>query len=66
MATGPRPTAAPIWAIRSTPVRTRDEPERLDQAYRRLLSDTPHDRPPDERHGPPLAPVPGPVPDLRR
>jgi hypothetical protein len=62
MATGPRPTAAPIWAIRSTPVRTRDGPERLDQAYRRLLSD----RPPDERHGPPPAPAPGPTPDPRR
>ena len=60
MPTGPRP-AAPTWAIRSIPVRTRDGPERLDQAYRRLLNDTPPDRPP----GPPATPVPNHVPDPR-
>jgi hypothetical protein len=65
MPTGPRP-AAPTWAIRSIPVRTRDGPERLDQAYRRLLSDTPHPRPPDEWHGPPPTPAPSRVPDPRR
>ena len=32
MATAPRLTAAPTWTIRSIPVRTRDGPERLDQA----------------------------------
>jgi hypothetical protein len=60
MPTGPRP-AAPIWAIRSIPVRTRDGPERLDQAYRRLLNDTPPDGPP----GPSTTPAPGRVPDPR-
>ena len=65
MPTGPRPTAAPVWAIRSIPVRTRDGPERLDQAYRRLLSDTPHDTPPDGPHGPSATPVPGRVPEPR-
>jgi hypothetical protein len=33
--------AAPAWVIRSVAVRTRDGPERLDQAYRRLTNDTP-------------------------
>jgi hypothetical protein len=61
MPTGPRPTAAPTWAIRSIPVRTRDGPERLDQAYRRLLDDIPPDRPP----GPSTTPVPGHIPDPR-
>ncbi len=65
MVTGPRPTAAPTWTIRSIPVRTRDGPERLDQAYR-LLSDTPHDRPPDESHSQSTIPVPSLVPDPRR
>jgi hypothetical protein len=60
MPPGPRP-AAPIWAIRSIPVRTRDGPERLDQAYRRLLDDTPPDGPP----GPSTTPAPGRVPDPR-
>jgi hypothetical protein len=66
MATGPRPEATPTWTIRSIPVRTRDGPERLDQAYRRLLRDAPHDRPLDERHGPPPAPAPSRAPDPRR
>src|SRR3954464_11312899 len=66
MATGPRPTAPPVWPTRPPPVRTGAGPERLDQPYRRLLSDTPHDRPPDERPGTAPAPVPGPVPDPRR
>jgi hypothetical protein len=66
MATGPRHEATPAWTTRSIPVRARDGPERLDQAYRRLLSDIPHDTLPDERHGPPPAPAPSPVPDPRR
>ncbi len=66
MATAPRLTAAPTWTIRSIPVRTRDGPERLDQAYRRLLSDTPHDRPPDGPLSPATTPVPSRVPDPRR
>ena len=35
-----RPPTAAAWTIRSTAVRTRDGPERLDQAYHRLKSDT--------------------------
>jgi hypothetical protein len=46
--------AAPAWVIRSVAVRTRDGPERLDQAYRRLTDDTPRQDAPSE---------PGPVPD---
>jgi hypothetical protein len=34
---------APVWLIRSVAVRTRDGPGRLDQAYRRLMKDTPRD-----------------------
>ena len=41
MSTRQHPTAAPTWTIRSVSVRTRDGPERLDQVYRRLLSNTP-------------------------
>jgi hypothetical protein len=66
MATAPRLTAASTWTIRSIPVRTRDGPERLDQAYRRLLSDAPRDRPPDEPHSPSTTPAPSRVPDPRR
>ncbi len=36
-----RPAAAPAWTIRSVPLRTRGGPERLNQAYRRLLEPTP-------------------------
>jgi hypothetical protein len=32
--------------IRSVAIRTRDGPERLDQAYRRLMGDTSRDEPP--------------------
>jgi hypothetical protein len=62
MPTGPCP-AAPTWAIRSIPVRTRDGPERLDQAYRRLLNDTPPDGPPSSSAT--ATPAPGRVPDPR-
>jgi hypothetical protein len=67
MATAPRLMAAPTWAIRSIPVRSRDGPERLDQAYRRLLSDAPCDRPPaDGPRSPSTMPAPSRVPDPRR
>ncbi len=39
MPAGQRPVAASTWVIRSISVRTRDDPERFDQAYRRLLDD---------------------------
>jgi hypothetical protein len=54
MPAGRHDDAAPAWVIRSVAVRTRDGPERLDQAYRRLTDDT-------SRHNTP--PRPGPVPD---
>jgi hypothetical protein len=49
MPAGQRLPTAAAWTIHSTAVRTRDGPERLDQAYRRLVSDT-------SRHEPPPAP----------
>ena len=45
MPTGQPPVAAPVWAIRSVPVPTRDGPERLDHASRRLLNDSSTDDP---------------------
>ncbi|MBM6583063.1 hypothetical protein ILT44_22945 [Microvirga sp. BT689] len=58
-----RPSAAPIWTIRSVSVRTRDGSERLDHAYRRLLSFVPSQSPldPDD-----ASPVPGRAPEPRR
>jgi hypothetical protein len=45
--------AAPAWVIRSVAVRTRDGPERLDQAYRCFTDDTPrHDGPSGPGHVP--------------
>ena len=41
MAVGRRPEVAPAWTIRSVALRTRDGPDRLDQAYRRLLTPDP-------------------------
>ena len=41
MAIGRCPEVAPVWMIRSVALRTRDGPERLDQAYRRLLTPDP-------------------------
>ena len=38
MAVGRRPEVVSVWTIRSVALRTRDGPDRLDQAYRRLLS----------------------------
>jgi hypothetical protein len=65
MATGQPPVAAPMWTIRSVSVRTRDGPERLDQAYRRLLSNSPFRLPadPDDSSS---TPVPDRVLDPRR
>jgi hypothetical protein len=40
-----RPVAASPWVIHSIAVRTRDGPERLDQAYRRLIDDTAREQP---------------------
>ena len=45
MPAGQRPAAAPTWVIRSVAVRTRDGPERLDQAYRRLIDDIEREQP---------------------
>lgn len=46
MAVGRCPKVVPAWTIRSVALRTRDGPERLDQAYRRLLSPEPSDKQP--------------------
>jgi len=54
MPTARQADAAPAWVIRSVVVRTRDGPERLDQAYRRLTDSTPRQDAPSE---------PGHVPD---
>jgi hypothetical protein len=67
MPSGPRPcpSAAPIWTIRSVSVCTRDGSERLDHAYRRLLSLVPSQSP----LGPVDAsatPIPGRASDPRR
>jgi hypothetical protein len=43
MPSAQRPSAAPTWRIRLVSIRTRDGPERLDQAYRRLLTHPPPD-----------------------
>jgi hypothetical protein len=63
MPSGPPPSAAPIWTIRSVSVRTRDGSERLDHAYRRLLSLVPSQPPlgPDDP-----SPVPGRASEPRR
>jgi hypothetical protein len=65
MPSGPRlcPSAAPIWTIRSVSVRTRDGSERLDHAYRRLLSlvSSPSPLGPDDP-----SPVPGRASEPRR
>jgi hypothetical protein len=34
----PRQRSAPVWTIRSVAVRSRDGPQRVAQAYRRLLA----------------------------
>jgi hypothetical protein len=57
-----RSDATPAWVIRSVAVRTRDGPERLDQAYRRLMGAPSRDDPPpapgylSEQNGAALAP----------
>jgi hypothetical protein len=40
MAAAQRPVAVSTWVIHSVAVRTRDGPDRLDQAYRHLIDDT--------------------------
>jgi hypothetical protein len=35
---GPRPRSVPVWTIHSVAVRSRDGPQRVAQAYRRLLA----------------------------
>ena len=59
MAVGRRPKVALAWTIRSVALRTRDGPDRLDQAYRRLL--TPY--PPDEQAAGPDMPAAVPASD---
>ena len=34
----PRPRSVPVWTIHSVAVRSRDGPQRVAQAYRRLLA----------------------------
>lgn len=46
MPAGRPPAPAIAWAIRCVAVRTRDSPERLDQAYRRLMGQAPRGEPP--------------------
>ncbi|HXT81796.1 MAG TPA: hypothetical protein VN702_19715 [Acetobacteraceae bacterium] len=58
MAIGRRPEGTPTWTIRSVALRTRDGPERLDQAYRRLLAPTPPDERPADLDGPSVTPAP--------
>ena len=60
MAVGCCPKVAPAWTIRSVALRTRDGPERLDQAYRRLLS---AERPDTQ---PPAPDMPSAAPGLSR
>ncbi len=66
MATGRRPAVAPAWTIRSVALRTRDGPERLDQAHRCLLAPDPSDTQPAGPDMPSAAPVPDRVHDARR
>jgi hypothetical protein len=66
MCIGPHPTMAPVWTIRAIAVRTRDGPERLDQAYRLLLNTSRTDRPPVGLDGPCGTSDPSRVPDSRR
>jgi hypothetical protein len=66
MPSGPHFAAVPTWTIRSVAVCTRDGPERLDQAYRRLLNDASADRPPVSSDSSSGAAVFGSLPDSRR
>ena len=65
MSTRQHPTAAPTWTIRSVSVRTRDGPERLDQVYRRLLSNIPF-RPSAGPNDASTRLIAGRAPDLKR
>jgi hypothetical protein len=53
MPTGPHPSTVPAWTIRAIAVRTRDGPERLDQAYRLLLNARHPGGPPTDPDSPP-------------
>jgi len=66
MPSGPPQSAAPAWTIRAVAVRTRDGPERLDQAYRLLLNAAHRDRPSAGLDDPSRAPAPSDVADFRR
>lgn len=66
MSIGPHLTAAPAWTIRAVTVRTRDGPERLDQAYRLLLNTSRSERPPVGPDSPCGTSDPSRVPDFRR
>jgi hypothetical protein len=66
MPSGRRSEGHPSWVIRSVPVRTRDGPERLDQAYRRLMDDIPRRDPPPASGFVPGWDGPAPLPEPRR
>ena len=66
MAVGRCPKVAPAWTIRSVALRTRDGPERLDQAYRRLLSPEPPDKQPAAPDTPASATASDPIHKPRR
>ncbi len=66
MANGRRPEVPPVWTIRFVALRTRNGPERLDQAYRRLLSLNPPDKQLAEPDMSSAAPVPDRAYDARR
>ena len=66
MVIGRRPAVAPAWTIRSVALRTRDGPERLDQAYRRLLNPAPSDKQPTGPDMPSTTPGSDRVHDARR
>jgi hypothetical protein len=66
MASGRRPEVASVWKIRSVTLRTRDGPERLEQAYRRLLAPAPPDTQPACANMPSTEPMPDRVHAARR
>jgi hypothetical protein len=66
MAIGHRPEVAPVWTIRSFALRIRNGPERLDHAYRRLLTLNPPDKQLPEPDMPSAAPALDRAYDARR